>query len=344
MNTLSSHAQALDLQLVEAPLASGPLLTVIVPFYNETAVLAQCHRRLLEVLQQEVARSAEHFEILYIDDGSSDESWQLLVAEMGVVHGVDIRAIKLSRNFGKEAAMCAGLDLARGQCAILLDADLQDPPELIPKMLQQWRQGYDVVDMRRTSRQGESWFKRFSAAAYYKLINRLSDIEIPENVGDFRLLDRKVLEALKRLPERSRYMKGLFAWPGFKRKTLDFDRCERLAGETKWHYAKLLHLAFEGITSFSTKPLRMATFAGLACALCAALTAAFVVLKTAIFGDPVAGFPTVVSLILMLGGVQLLAIGLIGEYLGRLFIEAKQRPVYLVMEELELSAQEEKNS
>ncbi len=226
--------------------------------------------------------------------------------------------------------MTAGLDAAKGQAVILLDADLQDPPELIPDMVAQWQDGYDVVDMQRRTRQGESVFKRGTAWLFYKLINRLSDISIPENVGDFRLLDRRVVDEIRKLPERTRFMKGLFAWPGFRRITLQFDRDPRLAGSTKWNCTRLVNLAVEGITSFSTRPLRLATAAGVITAISALVMAAVVFAKTLIWGDPVAGYPSMLMVILLLGSIQLLSIGLMGEYIGRLFIEAKQRPLYIV--------------
>lgn len=227
--------------------------------------------------------------------------------------------------------MTAGLQAATGQAVILLDADLQDPPELIPEMVDKWKQGFDVVDMQRSERHGESWFKRATAGAFYKLMNMMSDIPMPQNVGDFRLIDRRVVDEVNKLPERTRFMKGLLAWPGFRRTTLQFKRDARQAGETKWNYSKLLHLAFEGITSFSTKPLRLATIAGLLTSLAAIMTALVVLAKTVFWGDAVAGYPSTIIIVLLLGGIQLLAIGLMGEYVGRLFIEAKQRPLFVTM-------------
>ncbi|MBY6186262.1 glycosyltransferase family 2 protein [Marinobacter hydrocarbonoclasticus] len=301
-------------------------LSVIVPLYNETEVLPSLHSRLTMVLDS----LPERCEIVYVDDGSVDGSHQM--AQALPASSSEHLCLSLSRNFGKEAAMSAGLSYARGQSVILLDADLQDPPELIPEMLAKWREGYDVVNMQRRRRLGESWFKRTSAAAYYRILNWLSEMPIPENVGDFRLLSRQVVDQINALPERNRYMKGLFAWPGFRQITLQFDRDPRQAGDTKWNYTKLIGLAMDGITAFSIRPLRLATWAGLTVATSAFLYGAWVVAKTLIWGESVAGYPSLMVAILALGGVQLLAMGLLGEYLGRVYIEAKARPNYLVGE------------
>lgn len=310
------------------PFSGEAELSVIIPVFNESESIIECHSRVCSVLES----LNEASEIIYVNDGSTDDSWEQLFELSSPAKHVTITTINLSRNFGKEAAMSAGLVEAKGDAVILLDADLQDPPELIPEMLAEWRKGYDVVDMKRKSRDGESWFKIFTASLFYKVINNLSDLPIPENVGDFRLLDRKVVDQINQLPEKTRFMKGLFAWPGFRRTTLEFNRDPRIAGETKWNYTKLIHLAFEGITSFSTKPLRVATMAGLFTSACAIAMMLFVLFKTVLFGEMVAGYPTLITVILLLGGVQLLSIGLMGEYVGRLFIEAKGRPLYLIMD------------
>ena len=304
-----------------------PLLSVIVPMYNEEPVIETCHHRVCTALDG-LNRMCE---IIYVDDGSTDSCYELANQFTSALH--QVRTLRLSRNFGKEAAMSAGLQAAKGQAVVLIDADLQDPPELIPDMVEQWQSGFDVVDMKRRQRHGENWFKRLTASLFYKLINRLCEIPILENVGDFRLIDRRVVDEINKLPERTRFMKGLFAWPGFRRTTLLFDRDPRLAGQTKWNYSQLMHLAFEGITSFSTRPLRMATGAGLLTSLAALVIAVVVFAKTLLWGDPVAGYPSTIMVILLLGGVQLLSIGLMGEYVGRLFIEAKQRPLFVVMDE-----------
>jgi glycosyltransferase involved in cell wall biosynthesis len=243
-----------------------------------------------------------------------------------------VQAIRLSRNFGKELALTAGLDAADADAVILIDADLQDPPELIPEFIARWREGHDVVFGTRLARDGESWLKRASAAAFYRVMGRLSSTPIPADAGDFRLLSRRAVDALRGLRERHRFMKGLFAWVGFRQCELPFRRDPRMAGRSKFNYWKLWNFALEGITSFSTVPLRLATYVGLLTALLAFGYGAWILLKTLLWGDPVAGYPSLMSVMLFLGGVQLVALGIIGEYLGRLFDEVKQRPLYLVQE------------
>ena len=314
--------------LVATPAASlqSCTLTVIVPCYNEEEVLPIFHSRLVASL----AGISGGWEVIYVNDGSKDGTLRILkelqLAESGVAFAA------LSRNFGKEAAMSAGLKLSRGNAVILIDADLQDPPELIPEMVRIWQQGADVVNMRRRSRQGETWFKKASASWFYKVINWLSDVPIPENVGDFRLLSRRSVEALNQLPESNRFMKGLFAWIGFRQVTVEYDRHARAAGETKWPYFKLLNFAIEGITGFSVVPLRLASYAGFLTAVGAFIYALVFLVKTLMIGDSVRGFPTLIVTILLLGGLQLMAMGIIGEYLGRLFMESKRRPLYLLDE------------
>ncbi|USD68259.1 glycosyltransferase family 2 protein [Vibrio sp. SCSIO 43136] len=299
-------------------------LSVIVPYLNETEVLPELHSRLENVLAELPFDS----EIVYVDDGSSDGSAQLIDTFNG--DSVAIRSLVLSRNFGKEAAMSAGLKYCRGEAVILIDADLQDPPELIPQMVETWQQGYDVVNMQRSERQGETVMKKASAAVFYRLLNALVKNAIPENVGDFRLLSRRVVDELNELPERNRYMKGLFVWPGYDQITLPYQRESRSAGETKWNYLKLFGLAVDGITSFSIRPLRLATFAGSFIALSALVYGLFIIFKTLIFGESVTGYPSMMVVQLALGGIQLLCMGLLGEYIGRIFIESKGRPLYLV--------------
>ncbi|WP_394183531.1 glycosyltransferase family 2 protein [Marinomonas posidonica] len=304
-----------------------PLVSVIIPFLNERDVLEQCHQRVCNAL----SALNQSCEIVYVDDGSQDDSWVLVSQFQHPTHS--IRSLRLSRNFGKEAALSAGLKSALGQCVILLDADLQDPPEYIPDMVDAWQQGAQVVEMQRRERHGENWLKRTTAHCFYRFMSYISDSPITENVGDFRLMDKKVVEVINTLPERTRFMKGLLAWPGFTRQVMTFDRDPRLAGETKWNYPKLVHLALEGITSFSTKPLRWATLAGLTTSFFTFVMAMVVLTKTLVWGEPVVGYPSTVLIILFLGGIQLLSIGVLGEYVGRLFIESKQRPLYVLMEE-----------
>ncbi|MFM2589528.1 glycosyltransferase family 2 protein [Vibrio sp. TBV020] len=299
-------------------------LSVIVPYFNEQEVLPELHARLTAVLDQLPDTS----EIIYIDDGSTDDSLNLVNSFTSLTSS--IQSVALSRNFGKESAMSAGLEHSHGLAVILIDADLQDPPELIPDMLAKWREGYDVVNMQRSERRGETWFKRKSAAAFYRLLNSMVKSDIPENVGDFRLLAREVVDHINRLPERNRYMKGIFTWPGFKQTTLQFQRDARYCGETKWNYLKLFGLAVDGITSFSIRPLRIATVLGSLIAASAFIYGMMIIGKTMLFGDPVTGYPSMMVVQLALGGIQLLSIGVMGEYIGRIFIETKQRPLYLV--------------
>lgn len=301
-------------------------LSVVVPVYNEEAVLLAFHRRLANA----IASVTGGVEIVYVDDGSSDRSPQLL-QQLRVAHP-SVSVLRLSRNFGKEAALTAGLDVARGACVVVMDADLQHPPESIPEMLEAWRQGADVVNMRRRSRERETWLKRIGAHAFYRVLNGLSDTPIPEDVGDFRLFSRRAADALALLQERNRFMKGLFAWIGFRQVTLEFDCADRAGGHSKWRYRQLWHFAVEGITAFSVAPLRMASHVGLASALVAFGYALYFVFKTLVLGESVPGFPTLIVVVLMLGGLQLLAIGVLGEYLGRLSLESKRRPLYLVEE------------
>ncbi|MEP6943750.1 MAG: glycosyltransferase family 2 protein [Betaproteobacteria bacterium] len=299
-------------------------VSVVVPVYDEAAVLPEFHRRLAATLDALDAAA----EIIYVDDGSRDASAALLAG----LHASDPRVavIGLSRNFGKEVAMTAGIDHAQGDALIVIDADLQDPPELIGDMVRAWREGADVVLMRRAHRAQESWLKRSTSAAFYRVIGRLSAIDIPADVGDFRLLSRRAVQAFRRLPERNRFMKGLFAWIGFPTRELVYDRDGRFAGKSKWNYWKLWNFALEGITSFSAAPLKIASYVGFLTAVVAFTYGAFVIGKTLLYGDPVAGYPTLVVLVLFLGGLQLMALGIIGEYLARMFVEVKQRPLYLV--------------
>jgi polyisoprenyl-phosphate glycosyltransferase len=303
-------------------------ITVVVPVYNEEAVLPEFHRRLGTVLESLSAPA----EILYVNDGSQDGSMACLAA----LHASDPRVavIDLSRNFGKEIAMSAGLDHAGGAVVILIDADLQDPPELIPDMIRAWREGNDVVLMRRRSRAQETWLKKATARSFYRAMGRLGTIDIPEDVGDFRLLSRRAVQAVRRFPERSRFMKGLLAWIGFSCREIEYDRAGRQAGETKWNYWRLWNFALEGITSFSVAPLKLASYVGFATALAAFAYGGYFVVKTLAFGDPVRGFPTLIAVVLFLGGLQMMALGIIGEYLARMFIEVKQRPLYLVQRRL----------
>ncbi|MGB1458089.1 glycosyltransferase family 2 protein [Spongiibacter marinus] len=308
------------------PQTVPPLLSIVVPFYNEATVLPLCLARILAVTDV----LNEPVELIFVDDGSIDGSAEILAEASADLKQVKI--IRLSRNFGKEAAMTAGIEHSRGEALIILDADLQDPPELIPDMLKVWREGADVVLMQRSSRAGESWAKRASAHLYYRLLNRLSSHSIPPDVGDFRLMNRRAIDALNSLPERNRYMKGLFAWIGMETRILRYDRAPRAAGITKWDYLGLIRLAMEGITSFSISPLRCSTVLGAGAASLGALYGIWIVLKAMLLGDAVVGYPSLIAVITFLGGCQLLTIGILGEYVGKTYMEAKQRPNYLVRE------------
>lgn len=307
-------------------MTSPDKITLLVAVYNEEACLPTLHLRICEALK----RCDAEFEILYVDDGSVDNSWGSLekIAESDLRVGL----IRLSRNFGKEAALTAGLDHVGvdSGALIVLDADGQDPPELIPEFLAKWREGFDVVYGTRSEREGESWLKRATAAGFYRVINLLSNIRIPPDTGDFRLISRNVLDALSQMGERQRFMKGLFAWVGYKQTALHYTRQPRIAGTTKFNYWRLWNLALEGITSFSTAPLRLATYIGLLTALFAFAYGVWIVAKTMLWGDAVQGWPSMMVAILLLGGIQLMALGMVGEYLGRLYMETKQRPLYLI--------------
>jgi polyisoprenyl-phosphate glycosyltransferase len=306
-------------------------LSVVVPVYNEREVLPEFHRRLGVVLDGLPLPT----EIVYVNDGSTDDSLALLNALRETDRRVSI--VDLSRNFGKEIAMTAGIDLARGDGVVVIDADLQDPPELIPELVRMWQgdgvsPGYDVVYARRTRRDGESLLKKVTAACFYRLIQRTNRVRIPADTGDFRLLSRRAVESLRQLREQHRFMKGVFAWIGHSQIGVPYERDPRYAGESKFNYARLWNFALEGFTSFTIAPLTAATYLGLVIAAGAFSYAAWIVFKTLAFGDPVPGFPTLMVVILLLGGVQLVCIGVLGEYVGRMFNETKRRPLYLLNE------------
>ena len=301
-----------------------PTLGVVVPCYNEEAVLGAFHARLMGVLDAMPVAAR----VLYVDDGSRDGTFAAL--EGLCAADPRVAALRLSRNFGKELALTCGLDHAPGDAVVVIDADLQDPPELIPELWARFRDGHDVAYAVRRSRAGESWLKRGTAAAFYRVIGRLADTPVPADTGDFRLLSRRALEALRGLRERHRFMKGLFGWVGFRQVGVPYDRAPRAAGRSSWNWWRLWNFALEGITSFSVAPLKLATYVGLATALLAFGYGAWIVAKTLLWGDPVAGYPSLMSVVLFLGGIQLMALGLIGEYLGRLYLESKQRPLYLI--------------
>jgi polyisoprenyl-phosphate glycosyltransferase len=302
-------------------------ISVIIPFYNESSSIKPLFSRLTPILKQ----LKTGYEIICINDGSLDKTFETLVDFNQ--QDPAIKIISLSRNFGKEVALTAGLDYASGAAVIPLDADLQDPPELIAQLIAKWREGYDVVYATRRSRQGETWFKKISAKAFYRTISSMSHVPIPANTGDFRLLDRRVVEALKKLPERTRFMKGLFAWVGYKQTAVFFDREPRYSGKTTWNYWKLWNFALDGIISFSFLPLKVWSYVGIGISLISLVYALMLVVRTLIFGVDVPGYASLMVAILFLGGIQLITLGVLGEYLGRVYEEVKGRPLYLVREE-----------
>jgi glycosyltransferase involved in cell wall biosynthesis len=323
--TSPPHAGDLHAQLVKRGMVA-PLLSVIVPVKNEEQAIAPFVERVSGVLDGIAA--AEGWEILFVDDGSTDATLAAIVAAN--MREARVRALSLSRNFGKEAALSAGLDHARGAAVIPMDVDMQDPPEVLPEMVAKWRDGYEMVFGVRRSRGQDSFSKRLTAGLYYRAHNAVSADKIPENAGDFRLLDRKVVEVIRALPERNRFMKGLFAWAGFKQAAVEYDRVERESGRSKFSYWKLWTLALDGITSASTVPLRIWSYIGALVALFAIGFATWLAIDTMIFGNPVPGYASIMTSVLFLGGIQLISLGVLGEYVGRILTETKQRPLYVI--------------
>ncbi len=301
------------------------LLSVVVPVYNEQEVLLEFYDRLTNVLNN---INTENWEIVFVNDGSTDHSLDILISLKRKNQRIAI--VDLSRNFGKEIALTAGLDYASGDAVVVIDADLQDPPELIPEFVAAWLEGYDVVYGKRMKREGETFMKKLTAFLFYRVLQRASSIKIPEDTGDFRLLSRRAVDALRELREHHRFMKGLFAWIGFPQKSILYKRDPRFAGSTKWNYWRLWNLAIEGITSFTIGPLKIATYLGLTTAAFSFVYGSYIIIRTLLYGRDVPGYPSLVVIILFLGGIQLIALGVIGEYLGRVFNETKNRPLYLV--------------
>ena len=302
-------------------------VSILIPFYNEQEVLPSLFERLQSLID---SNDNYQWEVMLINDGSTDNS--LCLVKQMRLRDKRFRYIDLSRNFGKETAMLAGFDNVTGDCMVIMDADLQHPPEVIPQMLKLWEEGYDDIYGKRNNRGKEPWLRRKLSLLYYKLLQKTTNVSILQNVGDFRLLDRICIDALSSMRESQRYTKGMFQWIGFKKKEFTFDQDDRVAGNTKWSYIKLLNLAIEGITSYTTSPLKIATVMGLIVSFCAFIYMLFVLIKAIAVGDPVAGYPTIMVVMLFLGGVQLLSLGIIGEYVGRIFNETKNRPVYFVRE------------
>ena len=305
-------------------------ISSLIPCYNEQESLPLLYKALCDVMGDERVSTKYEFGVLLVNDGSADSTLPI----MRQLHKEDSRIsyIDLSRNFGKENAMMAGFDYVSGDCCIIMDADLQDPPEVIFQMIDKWEEGYEDVYAKRISRGKESWLRRTLSMRFYSLLNKMSKVEMLQNVGDFRLLDRRCVEALKSLRETERYTKGLFCWIGYKKAEVLFDRGDRVAGTTSWSMWKLMRLAIDGIISFTTAPLHIATWLGLTVSLLAFIYLIFILVKTLLFGDPVAGFPTLISVILFLGGFILLCLGILGGDLARMYSEVKRRPGYLVRE------------
>jgi glycosyltransferase involved in cell wall biosynthesis len=312
-------------QLVKRGMVA-PLLSVIAPVKNEERGILPFVERVGTILDGIAAD--EGWEILFVDDGSTDATLAAIVAANS--RDPRVRALSLSRNFGKEAALSAGLDHARGNAVIPMDVDLQDPPEVLPEMVAKWREGHEMVFGVRRCRASDGWTKRVTAGLYYRAHNMVSQDKIPENAGDFRLMDRKVVDVIRAMPERNRFMKGLFAWAGFKQAAVEYDRSERETGTTKFNYWKLWTLALDGITSASTVPLRIWSYIGALVALFALGYATFLAVQTMLFGNPVPGYASIMVSVLFLGGVQLISLGVLGEYVGRILTETKQRPLYVV--------------
>ena len=300
------------------------LISLVMPAYNEQNVI----KIALDRLEAVIDGTPYEWEVVIVNDGSSDNT--LLQATTYRSRIFRMVVVDLSRNFGKEAALSAGLRAASGDAVIPIDADLQDPPELVLEMIKHWDNGAEVVVARRSNRSSDAWGKRFSATLFYRRFNMMSDVAIPENVGDFRLMDRSVVDAINDLPENRRFMKGLFAWAGFRTEEIEYIRPVRAAGKTKFNTFRLVNLAIEGVTSFSTAPLRLVTYVGICVAISAMIYGAFIALRTLIYGIDLPGYASIISLLSFLSGVQLLAIGIVGEYVGRSYMESKSRPPYVI--------------
>ena len=309
-------------------------LSIIVPCYNESEVVEKFFSAMVgnNGILNNLGLNCE---LVFINDGSKDNTLELLKAQKEIYSNksnLDIKIVNLSRNFGKEAAMSAGFSVASGEAIVPMDADLQDPPELIAKFVELWRQGYDVVLAKRNDRQEDSFAKRFSSSLFYKLNNKISDVKLPDNVGDFRLFTRKVLNAINSLPENQRFMKGIFAWVGFRSITVEYKRPQRIAGSSKFNGWKLWNFALQGITSFGTLPLRIWTYIGFIVSFLAFIYASFLILRTLIMGIDLPGYASLVVIILFLGGLQLMGVGILGEYVGRIYMESKRRPPFIIDE------------
>ncbi len=319
--TITPHTAATD--------NSTPEISLIVPVFNEGGNIGRLLDRLFPVLERVTAS----FEILFVDDGSVDDTLERI--RLRSQERVNIRAISFSRNFGKDIAIAAGLDSARGEAAILIDADLQHPPEMIGEFIAKWRDGYDMVYGQRIDRESDGPLRRALTRTFYHLFERFGEIELPDGAGDFRLLDRKVIDAIRMMPERARFSKGLYAWVGFKSIGVPFEVANRIDGVSKWSFRKLFRFAFDGITSFSSAPLKVWTFVGLSVSAFAMIYAMIFIFKTLVFGSDVPGFPSLIVSVMFFAGIQLMSLGILGEYIGRIFAEVKRRPLYVVAQRIE---------
>ena len=322
---LTTHQITLEPRGLERP----ALLSLVCPAFNEEGNLPEFHKAVTEALNA----LSQPFEIVFVNDGSRDNTIGVMSA-ISIAHD-NVAVIDLSRNFGKEIAITAGLDHAKGDAVIVMDTDLQHPPSLFGEFIAGWREGYDVVYAQRKTREEESWLRRKTAQAFYRVMNMSGDAALPENAGDFRLLSRKAVDAVVALRERHRFMKGVFAWIGFSTKAIPFEASPRFAGQSKWNYWKLWNFSIEGVTSHTLAPLKFSTYLGLVVAFFSFVYGFIVIANTILFGDPVPGFPTIATIVLFLGGVQLIVLGVMGEYLGRVFNETKQRPLYFARRVIE---------
>lgn len=316
--------QTPNIQCPKVNIADKITISVVVPAYNEEEVLPEFHKRISKVLES----MSVDAEIIYVNDGSNDNT--LIILQELRKEDPRVAIIDLSRNYGKEIALTAGLDHTESDAVIVIDADLQDPPELIPDLVKYWMEGYDVVYAKRIGRGGDTIIKKLTAYFFYRFMQNIGSVRIPGDTGDFRLLSCRAVNSLKQLRERHRFMKGLFTWIGYSQKAVLYHRDPRYAGNTKWNYWKLWNFALEGITSFTITPLKISTYLGLMTALCSLFYGIFVFIRTIIYGNPVPGYPSLLIIILFLGGIQLITLGIIGEYLGRIFNESKQRPLYFL--------------
>ncbi|HIV02712.1 MAG TPA: glycosyltransferase family 2 protein [Candidatus Aphodoplasma excrementigallinarum] len=302
--------------------------SIIVPLYNEELVIEETYKRLTEVMQS----TKEPYELVFVNDGSRDKTEQL--AKEILARDKHVCLINFSRNFGHQTAITAGMDNARGQAVVVIDADLQDPPEVILQMIEKWKQGYDVVYGKRLARKGETAFKKVTAKVFYRFLSSMTNIDIPTDTGDFRLIDRKVCDAMKTIEEKNRYIRGLVSWVGFKQTSVEYVREERFAGETKYPLKKMLKFASDAITSFSDKPLRIAAYLGNAISLVSFLYLLYVVIRKLTVGDFGEGWASIVAISLFFNGVVLIVLGIIGEYIGRIYDECKNRPLYIIDEKI----------